>query len=116
MVDRVIATEAARILLRDIIAEHGPVLFHQSGGCCDGSAPMCYTLGDFYIGPHDVLLGNIDGTDIYVSGPQFVVWKQSQLILDAGEGSGAAFSLDNGRTQRFISEARIFTPEEIRQL
>lgn len=111
---RVTATRAARDLLADIVAEHGPVLFHQSGGCCDGSSPMCYAEGEFRIGSRDVKLGEIDGAAVYISGPQFEVWKHTQLILDVVEGRGGMFSLDNGTGRRFLTRSRIFTgPERV---
>ena len=113
---RVVATEGALALLGDIKADHGDVLFHQSGGCCDGSSPMCYPLGDFHIGTSDVLLGQIDGSDVYISGPQFEAWRHTQLILDVVDGRGGMFSLDNGREKRFHTRSRLFTEDELRKL
>ena len=99
------ATEAAIALLRAIRADHGEVMFHQSGGCCDGSSPMCYPKGEFRLGASDVKVGEIDGARFYMSGPQFEKWKQSGLLLDAVPGRGGMFSLDNGREQRFLLRA-----------
>lgn len=113
---RVTATEAARRLLAEIRADHGAVLFHQSGGCCDGSSPMCYPAGEFRIGSTDVKLGEIDGAAVWISGPQFEAWKHTQLILDVVPGRGGMFSLDNGREERFLTRSRLFAPEEIAQL
>ena len=96
------ATPAARELLAEIIAEHGPVLFHQSGGCCDGSSPMCYPRGDFIVGDRDVLLGDIEGTPFYIGASQFEAWKHTRLTLDVVPGRGGMFSLDNGRERRFL--------------
>ncbi|WP_353182114.1 DUF779 domain-containing protein [Bosea sp. (in: a-proteobacteria)] len=96
------ATPAARELLAEIIAEHGPVLFHQSGGCCDGSSPMCYPRGDFIVGDRDVLLGQIGETPFYIGAAQFEAWKHTRLILDVVPGRGGMFSLDNGRERRFL--------------
>jgi uncharacterized protein (DUF779 family) len=110
---RVTATPAALALLAEIVAEHGPVLFHQSGGCCDGSSPMCYPQGDFLLGDDDVLLGEIAGTPVYIGGRQFVLWKHTQLILDAVDGRGGMFSLDNGRERRFLTRSRAFTGDEL---
>ena len=110
--DRVTATEAARAFLAEIRSEHPDILFHQSGGCCDGSSPMCYPAGDFRIGGSDVKLGEIDGVPVYISGPQFEAWKHTQLILDVVPGRGGMFSLDNGRERRFLARVRLFTPEE----
>jgi len=93
--DRVTATPAALELLAAIIADHGPVLFHQSGGCCDGSSPMCYPQGEFLISDHDVKLGEIGGMPFYISGSQYEVWKHTRLTIDAIPGRGGMFSLDN---------------------
>lgn len=113
---RVTATQAARTLLSEIRADHGDVLFHQSGGCCDGSSPMCYPVDDFRIGAHDVKLGEIDGTEVWISGPQFEAWKHTQLILDVVPGRGGMFSLDNGREQRFLTRSRVFSEDEMAAL
>ena len=113
---RVMATDAAKALLAAIIADHGAVLFHQSGGCCDGSSPMCYPIDDFKIGRQDVLLGDIDGTSVYIGGAQFEVWQHTQLILDAVPGRGGMFSLDNGREQRFLTRSRVFSDAEMAAL
>ena len=113
---RVIATEAGLALLAEIRAEHPDVLIHQSGGCCDGSSPMCYPSAEFRVGESDVKLGEVGGISIYISGPQFEVWRHTQLILDAVPGRGGMFSLDNGRERRFLARARIFTPEEMEAL
>ena len=103
------ATPPALSLLDEIIAEHGPVLFHQSGGCCDGSSPMCYPRGDFLVGDHDVLLGIIGETPYYIGAAQFEAWRHTELILDVVPGRGGMFSLDNGRERRFIIRSEICT-------
>lgn len=113
---RVIATDAAKQLLAEIKADHGEVLFHQSGGCCDGSSPMCYSVDDFRVGSSDVKLGEIEGSEVFISGPQFEVWKHTQLILDVVPGRGGMFSLDNGREKRFFTRSRVFTDEQLAQL
>ncbi|MEL6643816.1 MAG: DUF779 domain-containing protein [Pseudomonadota bacterium] len=113
---RVTATHAARALLAEIIADHGEVLFHQSGGCCDGSAPMCYPKGDFHIGASDVKLGDIDGSEVFISGSQFEAWRHTQLIIDVVPGRGGMFSLDNGREKRFLTRSRLFTQKELDDL
>lgn len=105
--DKVSATPAALVLLAEIIAEHGPVLFHQSGGCCDGSSPMCFAQGDFIVGDHDVKMGEIGGMPFYISGSQFEVWKHTDLIIDVVPGRGGMFSLDNGRERRFLTRSVI---------
>jgi uncharacterized protein (DUF779 family) len=109
---RVTATRAARDLLAEIVANHGPVMFHQSGGCCDGSSPMCYPVGEFPLGSKDVRLGEVDGAEVWISGPQFEAWKHTQLILDVVPGRGGMFSLDNGTERRFLTRSRLFSPEE----
>ncbi len=110
---RVTSTPAARTLLGEIQAEYGDVMFHQSGGCCDGSSPMCYPKGDFALGVNDVKLGDILNAEVWISGSQYEVWKHTQLILDAVPGRGGMFSLDNGREQRFLTRSRVFTPAEL---
>lgn len=109
---RVTATPAALDLIAAIVAEHGPVLFHQSGGCCDGSSPMCYPRDDFIIGDRDVALGLIGGVPVYIGAEQFELWRHTQLILDVVAGRGGMFSLDNGREVRFITRSRVFTGDE----
>jgi uncharacterized protein len=105
---RVTATDAALDLLADIQKDYPDVLFHQSGGCCDGSSPMCYPTSDFVIGDHDVKLGEIGGAPVYISGSQFEAWKHTQLIIDVVPGRGGMFSLDNGREKRFLTRSRLF--------
>jgi uncharacterized protein (DUF779 family) len=107
MTDKVSATPAALKLLAEIVFEHGPVLFHQSGGCCDGSSPMCYPQQDFIVGDSDVLLGFIGDSPFYISAPQFAVWKHTDLIIDVVSGRGGMFSLDNGREKRFLTRSTI---------
>ncbi len=107
MENQVEATEEALQLLKEIVAEHGPVIFHQSGGCCDGSAPMCYAEGDLIITDHDVLMGDINGSPFYIGGAQYEAWKHTRLIIDAIEGGGGMFSLDNGRGKRFLTRSDI---------
>ena len=105
--DRVKATPAALALLAEIVADHGPVLFHQSGGCCDGSSPMCYPQGEFLISDHDVQLGQIGSMPFYISGSQYEVWKHTLLTIDVVPGRGGMFSLDNGREKRFLVRSDI---------
>ena len=107
MEDRVSATPAALNLIGEITAENGPILFHQSGGCCDGSSPMCYPQNDFIVGDHDVLLGQIGGAPVYISASQFEAWKHTELIIDVVPGRGGMFSLDNGREVRFLTRSRV---------
>jgi uncharacterized protein len=105
--DKVTATPAALALLAEIVTEHGPVLFHQSGGCCDGSSPMCYLQGEFLIGDNDIKLGEIGGAPFYISRSQYEVWKHTDLIIDVVPGRGGMFSLDNGRERRFLTRSEM---------
>ena len=105
---RVVATEAALELIREIQADHPDILFHQSGGCCDGSSPMCYPADDYIVGDRDVKLGEIGGVPVYISESQFNVWRHTQLIIDVVPGRGGMFSLDNGREKRFLTRSRLF--------
>ena len=104
---QVSATEAALELIRELQAEYGPIMFHQSGGCCDGSSPMCYPQGDFLLGDTDVKLGEIGGAPFYISGPQYEAWKHTELIIDVVPGRGGMFSLDNGREKRFLTRSKV---------
>ncbi|WP_363351209.1 DUF779 domain-containing protein [Methylocystis echinoides] len=113
---RVTATQAARDFIARLRADHGDILFHQSGGCCDGSAPMCYPKGDFLIGDNDVLLGEIGGALFYIGAAQFDYWKHTQLIIDVVPGQGGMFSLDNGTGRRFLTRSRLFSDEELAAL
>lgn len=113
---RVDATPAALDLIESLRAKHGPVMFHQSGGCCDGSSPMCYPLGEFLVGGSDVKLGEIGGAPFYMSAPQFEYWKHTKLIIDVVPGRGGMFSLENGEGVRFLTRSRIYTEEELAAL
>lgn len=115
-VAKVLSTPAADALIERLREKHGPVLFHQSGGCCDGSSPMCYPKGDFIVGDEDVKLGEINGAPFYMSPSQYEYWKHTQLVIDAIEGRGGMFSLDNGEGVRFLTRSRLFSDEEIAQL
>ena len=116
MVERVLATDAALDLIGRLSKRHGPLMFHQSGGCCDGSAPMCYPKGEFRIGGNDVRLGAIGGCDVYMDADQFDYWKHTQLIIDVVPGRGGMFSLENGEGVRFLVRSRLFADEEFAQL
>lgn len=109
---RVTATPAALALIERVRAQHGPLMFHQSGGCCDGSAPMCYPRDEFIVGDYDRLLGHIGGMPFYISGPQFEYWKHTALIIDVVPGRGGMFSLEGPHGLRFITRSRLFTDEE----
>lgn len=109
---QVIATLPALALIDKLRTRHGPVLFHQSGGCCDGSSPMCFPQDDFIVGDNDVQLGEIGGAPFYISRPQFEYWKHTQLIIDVVEGRGGMFSLENGEGVRFLVRSRLFGDDE----
>ena len=113
---QVMATDAAVELIQKLRAQHGELMFHQSGGCCDGSSPMCFPRGEFLTGDSDVQLGEIDGVPFYMSKSQFEYWKHTQLILDVVPGRGGMFSLEGSHGVRFLIRSRIFTDDEIRVL
>lgn len=115
-VARVKATPAALALIASLRDQYGPILFHQSGGCCDGSAPMCYPTGDYTVGERDVHLGAIGGAEVYINRDQYEYWKHTQLIIDVVPGRGGMFSLDNGKGQRFLTRGRVFTDDEMAAL
>jgi hypothetical protein len=111
-----LVTEAAAQLLRRLQDRHGALMFHQSGGCCDGSSPMCYPDGEFIVGDRDVLLAILDvgepGVPVWISGPQFEAWKHTQLVIDVVRGRGGGFSLEAPEGMRFLSRGRAFTDAE----
>ncbi len=120
----VLITAAAAELLVRLQDRHGPVMFHQSGGCCDGSSPMCYPRADFLVGDRDVLLGVLDpgpqsgsqsepeGVPVWISGPQYQTWKHTQLVIDVVPGRGGGFSLEAPEGMRFLSRGRVYTDSE----
>lgn len=109
---RVVATPAALALIDKLVAEHGAVLFHQSGGCCDGSAPMCFPASEFMVGGVDVKLGEIGGVPFYMSESQFEYWQHTQLIIDAVPGNGGMFSLERPSGLRFLTRSRLYDDAE----
>ena len=111
--DQVLVTDAAIKLMAKLHRKHGDLMFHQSGGCCDGSSPMCYPRGEFLLGENDVLLGTLGETPFYISRSQFEYWKHTQLLLDVVPGRGGMFSLENPEGLRFLIRSRVFTGEEI---
>jgi len=116
MPPRVTATPAALALIAELTATHGPILFHKSGGCCDGSSPMCYPRGDFIVGDRDVALGEIGGAPVYIGAAQFDLWRHTQLIIDVVAGRGGMFSLDNATGRRFLTRSRVFSDDELATL
>jgi uncharacterized protein (DUF779 family) len=113
---RVLATAAALELIGKLAGEHGAILFHQSGGCCDGSSPMCFRVDEYITAPNDVLLGVIGGASFYMSPSQFAYWKNTQLTIDVVPGMGGMFSLENGSGKRFLTRSRVFTDDEVAAL
>ncbi|MEN5099694.1 DUF779 domain-containing protein [Stenotrophomonas sp. TWI809] len=113
---QVMATLPALQLIETLQARHGDLLFHQSGGCCDGSSPMCFAQGDFIVGDRDVRMGEIGGAPFYISPAQFEYWKHTQLIIDVVPGRGGMFSLENGEGVRFLVRSRLFSDEEFARL
>ncbi|AIY06614.1 hypothetical protein Plano_2649 [Planococcus sp. PAMC 21323] len=116
MVERVIATDAAIELIELLKEKHGPVMFHQSGGCCDGSSPMCYPKGDLFVGEQDILMGVIADSEFYMHKNQFDYWSHTQLIIDVVPGRGGMFSLEGVEGKRFLTRSRAFTAEENEEL
>ncbi len=116
MIPRVTTTEAAAQVIADLKERYGPLMFHQSGGCCDGSSPMCFEKGEFKVGGSDVCLGEIADCEFWMSKDQFEYWQHTQIIIDVTKGRGASFSLEIPLGLRFLSKSRIFTEKEILDL
>jgi len=116
LIQRVLATENAKKLIDQLRSEHGELIFHQSGGCCDGTAPMCIPKGELRIGDSDIRLGLVHGCEYYMSKFQFDYWKQSQITLEVVEGRGASFSMEIPYGLRFIIASRVFSDEEYKAL
>jgi uncharacterized protein (DUF779 family) len=114
--ERVLATDAALELITFLKEKHGPLMFHQSGGCCDGSSPMSYPDGELILGDQDVLLGYIGEAPFYMHKNQFEYWKHTQLIIDVVPGRGGMFSLEGVEGKRFLTRSRAFTAEENKEL
>jgi uncharacterized protein (DUF779 family) len=119
---RVEFTEAAKDLLRLLTKRNGPLMFHQSGGCCDGSAPMCYPAGEFRTGGSDVMLEEIEVEGIekpirfWMSAEQFEYWKHTHLTIDVVPGRGSGFSLETTENKRFLTRSRMYSDQEWEQL
>jgi uncharacterized protein (DUF779 family) len=112
VIERVAISPAARALVVELQAAHGPLLFHQSGGCCDGSAPMCYPLGEFKVGARDVLLGKIADCPFYIGAAQFEYWEHTHLTIDVVAGRGSGFSLEAPLGYRFLTRSRVLSDDE----
>jgi uncharacterized protein (DUF779 family) len=116
MVARVTATPAALELIGTLQRNYGDLMFHQSGGCCDGSSPMCYPRGEFQVCDQDLLLGEIGGHPFYIWVAQYEYWKHTQLIIDVVDGRGGMFSLEGPLGRRFLTRSRVFDPQERAEL
>jgi uncharacterized protein (DUF779 family) len=116
LVERVACTPAAAKLIAELRVQHGELLFHQSGGCCDGSSPMCFARGDFKIGARDVLLGTVAGVPFFMGGDQFELWKHTALTLDVVPGRGSGFSLESPTGVRFLIRSRVLDTSELESL
>lgn len=112
MIERVTATEKALVEIARLEKQHGPLFFHQSGGCCDGSAPMCYPRGDFKVGEQDVYMGEIGGQPFYMGKSQWEYWQHTHLIIDVVPGRGSGFSLEAPDGIRFLTRSRVYTEAE----
>ena len=112
LVARVVATPAALAAIGLVVEQRGPVMFFQSGGCCDGSLPLCFDDGELIIGDHDVLLGLVGGCPFYIDARQFEAWKHTQLILSVSAGEPEGFSLPAGEDRHFVITSRVFAPDE----
>ncbi len=112
MVKRVLITEEAKKVMDQLREKHGELMFHQSGGCCDGSSPMCYKEGQFRIGKSDVKLGEVYGAPFYMAKDQFKYWQHMQLTLDVKEGRGSSFSIEIPLGLRFLIKSKMFTDEQ----
>lgn len=111
---RILSTDAAVAVINELRERHGPLMFHQSGGCCDGSAPMCYPAGEFRVGGQDILLGHVAGdVPVWIGAAQFEYWRHTQVTIDVVPGRGAGFSLEGPTGRRFIVRSRVFSDEEV---
>jgi uncharacterized protein len=116
MIERVLFTPEAVALVVGLKAQHGPLIFHLSGGCCEGSAPMCFRQSDFRVGESDVLLGAVEGCPFYVGAAQFDYWSGCQIIIEVTKDGGDSFSLEAADGVRFAARSRLFTGAEFEAL
>ena len=114
--ERVDITPDAAALVDRLVEQHGPLLFHQSGGCCDGSSPMCYPRGEFRVGQRDVYLGQVASTPFYMGPDQFEYWSHTRLTVDVVPGRGSGFSVEAPEGVRFLIRSRLFTEDEVQHL
>ena len=116
MIPRVLVTPEAEKVIKELKDRFGDLMFHQSGGCCDGSQPMCFEKVDFKVGSSDVCLGKIADCEFWMSKDQFEYWKHTQLIIDVTNGRGSSFSLEIPMAKRFITKSRMYTASEATHL
>ncbi len=116
MVQRVTISAEAIAVVNELKIKFGELMFHQSGGCCDGSQPMCFEKGDFKVGNSDVCIGTIEGCEFWMSKDQFEYWKYTQLYIHISKGRGSSFSLEIPMGLRFLTQSRLFTDEELMDL
>ena len=116
MASRVSATPTALDLIELLVKKHGPVMFFQSGGCCENSAPLCYAQGEFKLSPHDVYLGEVGGAPYHMGHRDFEFWQNSHLIVDVVDGMSGTFTLDGPEGKSFICRSRLLTDEELAEL
>ena len=111
--ERVSATDKAKEVIDQLKQQYGELMFHQSGGCCDGSSPMCFAKGEFMVGSRDICLGEVDGCEFYMAADQFEYYRNSHIVIDVSPGRGSSFSLEIPLGLRFMAVSRIFTDEEL---
>lgn len=115
-IKRVDATPLAKEWLRRLKSQHGPLLMHQSGGCCDGSSPMCYPRDEFKVGMSNIYLGDIEGTPVYIGEAQFEYWQHTRLLIDVVPGRGGGFSLESPEGIRFLTRSDVLNEEDMKAL
>lgn len=115
-VERVSVTDEASAVIEQLREKHGELIFHQSGGCCDGSSPMCFAEGDFLVGSRDLCLGEIAGCKFYMASDQFEYYRNSHIVIDVTRGRGASFSLEIPLGLRFMAVSRVFTDDELKDV
>ena len=115
-IQRVLATQATEDLIKQISEDHGELMFHQSGGCCDGSQPMCFAKDEFKVGSSDVCIGQIGGCEFWMSSDQYEYWKHTQLTIDITDGRGSSFSLEIPYGKRFVVKSSLFKSEQLDHL
>ena len=116
MIERLSSTQSTNELVNELLEIHGHLVFHQSGGCCDGSAPMCFPRDEFRVGSRDIYLGSIQSQPFFIAEDQFSYWEHTHLIIDVVPGRGGMFSLEGPTGKRFLTRSRVFTDQEYNEL